>query len=136
VLIGVLMVGVVFVLEYVSVALGWGIDEDVNRLTEQMLGGLMTTLPGVLTIGLAAGIGEETLMRGAVQPRLGLLLTSVVFALLHANYGITLSTLAVLIVGLALGIVRQRMNTTSAMAVHATYNIIFGLIAYFSISGM
>lgn len=134
--IGGLMVGVVFALEAVSVSLGWGIDEDVNRLTEQMLGGLMTSLPGILTMGLAAGIGEETLMRGAVQPRLGLVLTSVIFALLHANYGITLSTLAVLIVGLALGIVRQRMNTTSAMTVHATYNIILGLIAYFSLAGM
>lgn len=136
ILIGGLMVGVIFAVEAISVALGWGVDEDVSRLTEQMLGGLMTTIPGVLTIGLAAGFGEETLMRGAVQPRLGLILTSVIFALLHANYGITLSTLAVLIVGLALGLVRQRFNTTSAMIVHATYNIIFGLIAYFSVGAV
>jgi len=134
--VGALLVGVIMVLEMASAALGWGVDEDVARLTEQMLGGLMTTIPGILTIGLAAGIGEEALMRGAAQPRLGLLLTSVIFALLHANYGITLSTLAVLIVGLGLGIVRQRMNTTSAMAVHATYNIILGLIAYFAVTGM
>lgn len=136
ILLGLVMAGVIMAVEALSVAAGWGLDEDVGRLTEQMLGGLMMSIPGVLTLGLAAGIGEETLMRGAVQPRMGLVLTSVIFALLHANYGITLSTLAVLILGFVLGLVRIRYNTTSAMLLHATYNITFGLIAYFSMANM
>lgn len=125
-----LMVGVVIALEMVSNAVGWGFDEDVGRLSEQLLGGLILTVPGILTMGLSAGIGEETLMRGALQPRFGLVLTSVIFALLHGNYGLTLSTLAVLIVGLTLGILRNRTNTTAAMIMHATYNCILGFLPF------
>lgn len=127
---GFVMVGVIIALETVSNALGWGFDEDVGRLSEQLLGGLILTVPGILTLGLSAGIGEETLMRGALQPRFGLVLTSIVFALLHGNYGFTLSTLAVLIVGFTLGILRNRANTTSAMIMHATYNCILGFMPF------
>ena len=72
-------------------------------------------------------------MRGAAQPRLGLLLTAALFALLHSNYGITLSTAIVFLLGLVLGLVRMRQNTSTAMVLHATYNIILGLMAYLSI---
>ena len=69
--------------------MGWGLDEDVQRLTEVLIGPLLGSIPGILTLGLAAGIGEETLFRGALQPRFGLLITSLLFALLHSQYGIT-----------------------------------------------
>ncbi|MFH1226575.1 MAG: VanZ family protein [Planctomycetota bacterium] len=37
----------------------------------------------VVIIALASGVGEETIFRGAVQPHLGLALTSVLFGLMH-----------------------------------------------------
>ena len=128
---GLVSVAVILVLEIVAAAVGWGVDEDVQRLTEVLIGPLLGSIPGILTLGLAAGIGEETLFRGALQPRFGLLFTSLLFALLHSQYGITLSTLAVFIVGLILGLVRNRFNTSTCVIAHAAYNITLGMIAYF-----
>jgi hypothetical protein len=98
-----------------------------------MIGPLTQSGFGILTLGLAAALGEETVFRGAMQPRFGLLLTSILFALLHSTYGLTLSTLLVFIVGLVLGLLRLRYNTTTAMITHAVYNISLGVIAYLGI---
>jgi membrane protease YdiL (CAAX protease family) len=128
--VGLAMVPAVLLLERLAGQVGLGANPDVERLTEQMLGPMLTSLPGVLTLGLAAALGEETVFRGALQPRFGLILTAVLFALLHSNYGITMSTVLVFLVGIVLGLLRQRANTTVSMLTHATYNIALGLIAY------
>jgi membrane protease YdiL (CAAX protease family) len=125
---------VVLVIEALASFLGLGADADVERLTEQLLGSLFTTPLGILTIGLSAGLGEESVFRGALLPRFGLILTSIFFALVHSNYGITLSTLVVLILGMVLGLLRMRYSTTTAMIAHAIYNMTLGLIAYLSAS--
>ncbi|MCC9075038.1 CPBP family intramembrane metalloprotease [Litorilinea aerophila] len=132
--IGLLMVPVVMALEYLSSLVGMGADPDVEALTEQLLGPLFRSPLGILTLGLSAALGEETIFRGALLPRFGLVLTSIIFALLHSNYGITVSTLIVFLLGLVLGWVRLRHNTTTAMVVHAVYNMTLGLLAYLSSS--
>lgn len=104
-------------------------DADVERLSEQLLGPLVRQPFGILTLGVAAALGEESLFRGALQPRFGLLFTAALFALLHSTYGLSLATAIVFGIGLMLGIVRQRANTTTSMIVHATYNIGVSLIA-------
>lgn len=131
---GLAMVPVVLFVEWLASFLGLGADADVERLSEQLLGSLFTTPLGILTIGLSAGLGEETLFRGALLPRFGIVLTSVFFALVHSNYGITLSTLVVLILGMVLGLLRLRYNTSTAMITHAVYNMTLGLLAYLSAS--
>jgi membrane protease YdiL (CAAX protease family) len=50
--------------------------ELVNRVSENIFGNLVT-VGGAVALGLSAGISEELLFRGAVQPRLGLVLTTV-----------------------------------------------------------
>jgi len=109
--------------------LGIVVNQDVERLSELLVGPLTQSMWGVLTLGLAAAIGEESLLRGALQPRFGLLLTSLIFTLLHAQYGFSLATLIILAVGLILGLVRNHHNTVVAMLVHALYNITLGLLA-------
>lgn len=93
----------------------------LDRVTQNLFGGLIT-VGGALALGLSAGISEELLFRGAVQPRLGLLLTSALFALGHLQYGLTLATLEVFVIGLVLGLVRNRANTTVCILIHASYN--------------
>ena len=97
-------------------------------MSEQIIGPLATSIPGILTLGLAAALGEETVFRGALQPRFGLIFTTVLFALLHSTYGISLATLIVFGVGLVLGLLRMRYNTTTSMVAHAVYNMTLGLI--------
>lgn len=128
--IALLLVPLVLLVEYASSQAGIGENADVQRLSEQLLGPLFHSPFGVFTVGAAAALGEETLLRGAAQPRFGLLLTAVIFALLHSNYGISLSTAVVFVLGLVLGVVRQRANTSTSMVIHAVYNSTLGLLAY------
>jgi membrane protease YdiL (CAAX protease family) len=99
----------------------------VNRVTDNLFGGL-STLGGALALGLSAGIAEELLFRGAVQPRLGILLTTILFSVGHLQYGLSLAMLQVFIIGLVLGWVRQRANTTTGILIHASYNILIVLL--------
>lgn len=133
--VGLLMVPIILLLETLTSSFGLMADEDVARLTEQLLGSLFLTPLGILTLGLSAGLGEETLFRGAIQPRFGLILTSLLFAVVHSNYGISLSTLIVLLLGLVLGWLRLRYNTSTAILAHAVYNMTLGIIGYLA-SGM
>ncbi len=130
---GLAMIPVVIAIEALSTALGIGPGQDVQDLTEQLIGPLFNSIAGVLTLGLAAAIGEETIFRGALQPRFGLILTSLLFALTHSNYGITVATLVVFLLGLVLGVVRNRYGTSVSMITHATYNSTLGLIAYLGV---
>jgi membrane protease YdiL (CAAX protease family) len=99
----------------------------LKRVTENIFGGL-ATVGGALALGLSAGISEELLFRGAVQPRLGLLLTTFLFALGHLQYGLTLATFEVFIIGLVLGLLRRRTSTSICIVIHAAYNTVGTLL--------
>lgn len=116
-------------LEQIASILGFGIDPNVDKITNQQLGPLFETIPGILTLGLAAALGEELIFRGAMLPKFRLLYTSILFTLVHANYGLSVATLIVFILAITLGILRIRHSTTLTMITHASYNIILGLLA-------
>jgi len=97
--------------------------ERISALNERLFAGLVTPA-GALSLGITAGVGEELLFRGAVQPRFGLVLTSAIFALAHTQYAVSPALLEVFAIGLVLGVVRERVNTTAAVGVHALYNIV------------
>lgn len=128
------LVPVVMLLEFLTSLIGVGASPDVERLTEELLGGLTGSPFGILTLGLSAALGEETLFRGALTPRFGILLSSLLFALLHSNYGISLSTVIVFGLGLLLAWERIRHSTSTSMLTHAVYNMVLGLLAYLSVS--
>lgn len=117
------------VLSGLAASLDFGIDPDVQSLNEILLGPLFRSWPGVLTVGLAAALGEETLFRGALQPRFGPWLTTLLFAITHSNYGLSLSTVVVFAAGLLFALLRRRYTTTTSMIAHATYNTSLGLMA-------
>ncbi|MBN2908071.1 CPBP family intramembrane metalloprotease [Polycladomyces sp. WAk] len=129
--IGLAMVVVAQIVEQLLYAAGIPVDPHVEKVTEQVIGPLFSSIPGILTLGLAAALGEESLFRGALQPRFGILFTSVLFSFIHSNYGLSISTLIVFLLGLVLGWIRRQHNTVTSMAVHATYNITLGILAQF-----
>lgn len=73
-------------------------------------------------VAIAAGIGEETLFRGAIQPKAGILVTASLFALIHVQYGFTPVLLWVFVHGLVYGVIRRHLNTTTAALTHALYD--------------
>jgi membrane protease YdiL (CAAX protease family) len=100
----------------------------LTRVNENLFGGL-ATVGGAIALGLSAGISEELLFRGAVQPRLGLVLTTLLFTIGHLQYGLTLATLQIFVIGLIWGLMRKRTNNTVVCIVsHATYNMVGTLL--------
>jgi hypothetical protein len=96
----------------------WAHDRHVNEALAVGLGTRQAML-----LGVTAGVGEEITMRGALQPRLGLVLTSALFASLHVQYS-WYGMLVVMLIGLVLGLLRQRTSTTVCIGVHALYDMI------------
>jgi membrane protease YdiL (CAAX protease family) len=112
-------------IEALSQVLTPQLAEKVNNANQRLFGRLDDPA-GIATIALAAGICEETLFRGALQPRLGLVLTSIAFAAVHSQYGISLDVLAVFVLALCLGALRRFTNTSTAIVAHVTYNALVG----------
>lgn len=100
---------------------------DIDQATDQITKNV-SSLAGAAFFGLGAGASEETLLRGAVQPRFGIVTTSLIFALLHAQYGISFILGGVFCMGLLLGYLRKRINTTAAIITHAVFNMLVVLI--------
>jgi len=82
----------------------------------------VSPLLGVPAVALAAGVGEEVVFRGALQPRFGIVLTAVLFAALHVQYQLP-GIVLIFIIGTVLGIMRKRRSTTFSACVHMIYDI-------------
>jgi membrane protease YdiL (CAAX protease family) len=101
----------------------WQRDRDVTLL----IAGNLPVATSLL-LGLCAGLGEEIALRGALQPRLGIVLSAVLFASAHVQYSwFGMATIGLL--GLALGGIRARTNTTTVIVVHALYDVYAALTA-------
>lgn len=87
------------------------------------------SLPAALALAVLAGTGEEILFRGALQPVFGIVVTSLLFTLLHTHYGLSPALLILFFVSIGFGLLRQRFSTTAAVICHATYNFAPFLLA-------
>ncbi len=112
-----LMVGVMERVESV-----WfpGLHAREDRFDYQFVG--VSPLLGAVVLSVAAGVGEELVFRGALQPKLGVLPTAVVFAAVHVQYQIP-GLLMIFVVGLGLGIAKRYSSTTFTVCVHVFYDI-------------
>jgi CAAX protease family protein len=111
-------------MDSLSQSLTPGIAQRIQSTTEHLFGGLLGNPLGVAAIAIVPGVCEETLFRGAVQPRLGIVLTAVLFASIHTQYSLSFDTLAVFAIGMGLGLLRKYTNTTASCIAHATYNLV------------
>jgi membrane protease YdiL (CAAX protease family) len=103
-----------------------GLAQKVQAANDRLFGQLLDPV-GIATIALSAGICEEALFRGAMQPRLGVLWTSLVFAAVHTQYGLSLDAVAVFVLAIGLGLVRRFTNTTTSTTCHVAYNTLVGV---------
>jgi membrane protease YdiL (CAAX protease family) len=100
------------------------IQDNLKTLTENY-----SSVWGAVFIGLASGIGEELLFRGAIQPRYGVVFTALVFALLHIQYDASFIVVGVFGAGIIFGLERKHMNTTTSIITHTLYNTIAILLS-------
>jgi membrane protease YdiL (CAAX protease family) len=78
-----------------------------------------------LATGICAGIGEETLIRGALQPVFGIFPAAFLHGALHGQFQhAPLLILQVAGWSTMMGIVRKYTNTTTTIITHATFNFL------------
>ena len=127
--VGVLLVGGATLLD-AAIGQVWGYfgwARTDSAAFERLLGAAISPI-GAVVVGVTAGVGEEMVVRGVLQPRLGILLSNLFFTALHAlQYGFD-ALLSVFVIGLILGIVRARSNTTTSSIVHGLYDFILVMI--------
>ena len=104
-------------------------SKSINDVSQQLLKNVSSPLSAVV-LALAAGIGEEILFRGALQPRLGIVAAALLFAVLHTQYAISLASLEIFILGVVLGLLRRRAGVTGAIIAHAGYDLILLMIPF------
>lgn len=106
-------------LAWVWSALGW--QQTNGELVDQLFAAGHSPL-GVVVLAVCAGVSEEAIFRGLLQPRLGWLLPNLAFAAGHAfQYG-SEALVSVFVFGAAMAFVRHRTSTTGAMLTHGLYD--------------
>jgi len=111
-----LAIGILFLSSYFSS------PEVSNNESSGIINDGINTMLMAFLISMTAAVGEEIAFRGALQPVFGLYPTSLLFALVHIQYTLTPASFVILIVGVGLGWLRLRFNTTTAIVAHFLYN--------------
>ena len=83
----------------------------------------------IIIISACAGIGEELFFRGAIQPILGIWLTSILFVLLHGylnpfNLPLTYYGMYMVLVIGVLGLMTENFGILTAMIAHSIIDVI------------
>jgi uncharacterized protein len=109
--------------------------DTVGEISEGLFNADNLSLPAAILFGLLIGVGaaagEETLFRGAVQPALGITLTSLLFASIHFQYGPSIVLIHIFVLSVGFGILRKYVNTTASFLGHAGYNFTLVILSYF-----
>lgn len=109
---------------YISQQLNPTLGESLNEIVDAMTAQVQNPI-GAVILGASAGIGEEAVFRGALQPRFGMVLPSLLFTMLHGpQYGFNVALLGLFGVSMILALLRKNVNTTAAMIAHALYNAV------------
>ncbi len=122
------------VIGFVTAKAGWQITnlpmmEKNLKFFAGLIRPVKLTNVQIVFISLCAGVGEELLFRGAIQPLLGIWLTSILFVLIHGYlnpfnlpltyYGIYM----VLVIGV-LGLMTEHVGILTAMIAHTIIDIV------------
>ncbi len=106
-------------------ALGW--PKTDSEAFDEVLAFAFSPL-GAVVLGVTAGLGEELAVRGVLQPRLGILVSNLFFISLHAFQYNWNTLLVIFVVGLTLGVLRKRTNTTTSAITHGVYDFILVML--------
>jgi uncharacterized protein len=118
------------VMNALSYVLTPDLDKRLNQVQEHLYQPKGSALVFFAVLSIMAGVGEEVLFRGALQPRFRIVPTTILFASGHVQYGISFALLDVFIGGFIFGWMRQRTNTTTTLISHATYDSLTTLLPF------
>ena len=127
-----LLIGLV--VGFVTAKAAWQIVElpflaDTKRFFADLIGPIKLSIPQIVFISLCAGIGEELFFRGAIQPMLGIWVTSILFVLLHGylnpfNVSLSIYGLYMVVVIGVLGLITEHIGIIAAMTAHSVIDVV------------
>jgi membrane protease YdiL (CAAX protease family) len=127
----VLLVAINLVVSAIWVVLDPSQADAVRQISDAMLRDF-DSVGTIFLLAALSSVSEEMLFRGALQPRLGIPFTSLLFAATHLQYAISPATLVVFVIGMVLGALRRYLDTWAAILTHFGYNfglLLLGLVA-------
>lgn len=99
-----------------------GAADEIPEVVRFLVG---LSAPRRLLLVLSAGVFEEAFFRSFLQPRSGLLLSSILFAMSHASYGLPFMLVGVFTVSMALGILfRATDDVLPCMIAHSVFDAV------------
>lgn len=109
---------------------------QINNRYVDMIGSLKLSKAEMIFISICAGVGEEILFRGAIQPLLGIILTSVVFVAMHGYLSIRdwrITIYGVYMTGAIalLGFATETLGIWTAVTAHVVIDIYLLLRLYY-----
>lgn len=119
-----------FLLSAITWLMGkWKYLDDVNFDFTLRLGIFNFSLQEILFLSFCAGVGEEIVFRGMIQPWLGILTTSFMFIALHgymsySSWPKVIFGLILFAVGTILGILGEYLGLLAAIVAHIIYDVI------------
>ena len=90
---------------------------------------------GAVVLGISAGLGEELVVRGVLQPRVGILLSNLLFTALHALQYNWDGLIIVFLIGLVFGFIRKYSNTTTCAIIHGLYDFMVVMAVVLEVPG-
>ena len=119
-----------FVLSGITWLMGkWKYLDDVNFDYTLRLGIFNFSFQEILFLSFCAGVGEEIVFRGMIQPWLGILTTSFMFIALHgylsySSWPKVIFGFILFAVGTLLGILGAYVGLLSAIVAHILYDVV------------
>ncbi len=102
-----------------------GVLTKFNEGTYLGSGAAPNAFAQALLTGICAGLDEELLFRGALQPVLGIVPAAFLHAAMHQQFiGAPLLMFQIFIWSCIMGIVKRYTNTTTTIIAHATFNFV------------
>jgi membrane protease YdiL (CAAX protease family) len=107
----------------------WKYLDDVNFDYTLRLGIFNFSLQEILFLSFCAGVGEEIVFRGMIQPWLGILTTSFMFIALHgymsySSWPKVIFGLILFAVGTILGVLGEYLGLLAAIVAHILYDVV------------
>ncbi len=113
--------------------IGWRIiklpfSKPVRDFFTNLISNLELTLPQIIFISFCAGVGEEFLFRGAIQPLLGIWVTSIIFVFIHGylnplNYRLFVYGIFMTFAIAIIGYITEYVGIISSMLAHTVIDI-------------
>ena len=103
--------------------------QEASKKYTNLIARLKLTIPLIILISIAAGIGEEILFRAVIQRFIGLWPAAIVFVAIHGylnpmNWRISVYGIYLVLVAASFGYLNDHLGIWSAAIAHATFDFV------------